>query len=93
MRAKDQPALRTIRAVKTAITLMKTDGSGNEINEASEIKLLQKLAKQRKESLEIYNEQGREDLAVKEKEEIAILENIYLLKWTLLTWKNSSQTS
>ncbi|MFT4666788.1 MAG: hypothetical protein ACI8YQ_002894 [Polaribacter sp.] len=74
MRAKDQPALRTIRAVKTAITLMKTDGSGNEINEESEIKLLQKLAKQRKESLDIYNKQNREDLAVKEREEIAILE-------------------
>jgi len=74
MRAKDQPALRTIRAVKTAITLMKTDGSGKDIDEASEIKLLQKLAKQRKESLEIYTKQGREDLAVKEKEEIAILE-------------------
>lgn len=74
MRAKDQAALRTIRAVKTAITLMKTDGSGNEVNEEGEIKLLQKLAKQRKESLDIYVKQGREDLAVKEREEIEILE-------------------
>lgn len=74
MRAKDQPALRTIRAVKTAITLMKTDGSGSDITEEKEIKLLQKLAKQRKESLDIYTKQGREDLAAKETEEIAILE-------------------
>jgi len=73
MRAKDQPALRTIRAVKTALTLMKTDGSGKEINEEVEIKLLQKLVKQRSESLDIYVKQEREDLASKEKEEIAIL--------------------
>jgi len=74
MRAKDQVSLRTIRAVKTALTLMKTDGSGSEINEESEIKLLQKLAKQRKESLDIFTKQGREDLAAKEKEEITVLE-------------------
>ncbi|MFK7806597.1 MAG: GatB/YqeY domain-containing protein [Saprospiraceae bacterium] len=74
MRAKDQASLRTIRAIKTALTLLKTDGSGSEINEEAEIKLLQKLAKQRKDSLDIYDKQGREDLAVKEREEIAVLE-------------------
>ena len=74
MKAKDQAALRTIRAIKTAITLLKTDGSGKEINEEAEIKLLQKLLKQRKDSLEIYTKQKRDDLAQKEKEEIAVIE-------------------
>jgi uncharacterized protein len=74
MKAKDQAALRTIRSIKSALTLLKTDGSGNAINEEAEIKLLQKLAKQRKESLDIYTKQGREDLATTESEEIAIIE-------------------
>ena len=75
MKEKNQVALRGIRAIKSAVLLLKTDGSGNEINEDAEIKLLQKLIKQRKDSLEIYEKQGREDLAVVEKEEIAIIEN------------------
>jgi len=79
MKAKDQAALRTIRAVKSAIMLQKTDGSGVEMDEAMGIKLIQKLIKQRRDSLEIYDKQGREDLAVTEKEEIAVLEK-YLPK-------------
>ena len=74
MKAKDQVRLRGIRAVKSAIMLLKTDGSGKEIDEATEIKLLQKLIKQRKDSLEIYEKQNREDLAVKEREEIEVIE-------------------
>lgn len=74
MKAKDQAKLRSIRAVKAAILLMKTDGTGDEITEEKEIKLIQKLVKQRKESLDIYEKQGREDLASVEKEEIAVLE-------------------
>jgi uncharacterized protein YqeY len=74
MKAKDQAALRTIRQIKSAIMLLKTDGSGNAINEEVEIKLLQKLAKQRKESLDIYTKEKREDLATKEADEIAIIE-------------------
>lgn len=74
MKAKDQVALRGIRAIKSAILLLKTDGSGAEMTEDKEIKLLQKLVKQRKDSLEIYEKQNREDLAVKEREEIAIIE-------------------
>ncbi len=73
MKAKDQVALRSIRALKAAITLTKTDGSGTVMDEAAEIKLVQKQVKQRQESLGIYEEQGREDLAVKEREEIAVL--------------------
>lgn len=73
MKAKDQAALRTIRAVKASIQLLKTDGSGSDLNEEAEIKLVQKLMKQRQDSLAIYEEQGREDLAVTEREEIAVL--------------------
>lgn len=74
MKAKDQAKLRSIRAAKAALLLMKTDGTGSEITEDREIKLIQKLVKQRKESLDIYIKQGREDLAVIEREEIAVLE-------------------
>ena len=74
MKQKDQAALRSIRAVKAAILLVKTDGSGKELDEAGEIKLIQKLVKQRQDSLDIYNKQGREDLAVVEKEEIEVLQ-------------------
>jgi hypothetical protein len=60
--------------VKAAILLAKTDGSGQEMNEDREIKILQKLVKQRKESLEIYEKQNRPDLAQKEREEIEVIE-------------------
>jgi uncharacterized protein len=73
MKNKDQAALRSVRAIKAAILLFKTDGSGNELDEANEIKIVQKLVKQRQDSLDIYNKQGREDLAVTEREEIAEL--------------------
>jgi len=74
MKAKDKAALRGIRAIKSALLLIKTDGSGDEVTEDREIKLLQKLIKQRKDSLEIYEKQNREDLAATEREEISIIE-------------------
>lgn len=74
MKAKDQAALRGIRAIKAALLLAKTDGSGKELDEAGEIKLLQKLVKQRQESMDIYVKQGREDLAAVEREEISVLQ-------------------
>ena len=74
MKEKNDAAKRGIRAIKQAILLAKTDGSGQEITEDMEIKMLTKLAKQRKESLEIYEEQGREDLAQTEREELEIIE-------------------
>lgn len=75
MLAKDEKALRALRAIKSAIILAKTaEGAGGEIKEEDEIKLLQKLVKQRKDSLEIYEKQNREDLASKEKEEIEVIE-------------------
>lgn len=73
MKAKDQAALRAIRAIKAQILLVKTDGTGTELDEASEIKMIQKMVKQRQESLDIFIKQGREDLAVTEREEIAVL--------------------
>ena len=73
MLAKDEAKLRGLRAIKSAILLAKTSG-GAEITEADEIKMLQKLVKQRKESLEIYEKQGREDLATAEKQEIEVIE-------------------
>jgi len=75
MLAKDEKALRSLRAVKAAILLAKTsEGAGGELKEDDEIKLLQKLVKQRKDSLEIYLQQKRADLAQKEQEEIEIIE-------------------
>lgn len=74
LKAKDQGRMRSIRAIKAAILLLKTDGSGNEVTEEMEIKLLQKLIKQRKESLDIYKQQNREDLAAVEQEEIKWIE-------------------
>jgi len=75
MLAKDEKTLRSLRAVKAAILLAKTsEGGGGELKEEDEIKLLQKLVKQRKDSLEIFTQQNRADLAQKEKEEIDVIE-------------------
>ena len=79
MRSKDQAALRSIRAIKSAILLFKTSGAATELDEENEIKLLQKLVKSRKDSLEIYRQQNRPELASVEEEEIAIIEK-YLPK-------------
>jgi uncharacterized protein YqeY len=75
MKAKDEAALRGLRAIKAAIILAKTEaGSGGEVKEEDEVKLLQKLVKQRRDSLEIFTQQNRADLAEKEQQEITIIE-------------------
>jgi uncharacterized protein YqeY len=75
MLAKDEKSVRSLRAIKAAIILAKTaDGAGGELKEEDENKLLQKLVKQRKDSLEIFEQQNRADLAQKEKEEIEVIE-------------------
>jgi len=75
MLAKDEKSLRGLRAIKAAILLAKTsEGAGGELKEDDETKLLQKLVKQRKDSLEIYQQQKRTDLAQKEQEEIEVIE-------------------
>lgn len=75
MVAKDEAALRSLRAIKAAILLAKTaEGASGELKEEDEVKLLQKLVKSRKDSLEIYQQQNRPELAKKEEEEIAVIE-------------------
>ncbi len=73
MKAKDKVSLRGIRAIKSAIMLQKTDGTGKELDAEGEIAMLQKLVKSRQDSLDIYTKQNREDLAVTEREEIDII--------------------
>lgn len=79
MKNKDQGGMRTLRAIKAAILLHKTSGANTDLTEQDEIKLIQKLIKQRQDSLEIYTKQNREDLAAGEREEIEILQK-YLPK-------------
>ena len=75
MLAKDANRLRGLRAIKAAIIIAKTaEGAGGQLVEADETKLLQKLVKQRKDSLEIYQQQNRTDLAQTEQEEIDVIE-------------------
>lgn len=78
MLAKEEATVRSLRAVKSAILLAKTSGSES-VSVDDEMKLLQKLVKQRKESVEIYQQQNRADLAKTELEEIAVIEK-YLPK-------------
>ena len=80
MIAKDTAKLRGLRAIKAAILLAKTEkGHTEELTEDTEIKVLQKLVKQRKESAEIYKSQNREDLYQIEIEEQEVIES-YLPK-------------
>ncbi len=75
MLAKDEKSLRAARAIKAAIIIAKTaEGAGGELKEADEVKLLQKLVKQRKDSLTIYQQQNRADLAKVEQDEIEVIE-------------------
>ncbi|MFT6722569.1 MAG: hypothetical protein ACJA1V_000629 [Flavobacteriaceae bacterium] len=73
MRAKDTVALTSLRAIKSAILLAQTSGLDSLMSEEEEIKLVQKLVKQRHDSAAIYREQGREDLAAPELEEAAVI--------------------
>lgn len=80
LKAKDTPRLRALRAIKAAILLAQTEKAGaRDLSEEQELKILQKLAKQRNESLELYEQQNREDLAVKEREELEVIQE-YLPK-------------
>ncbi len=73
MLAKDPAKLRGLRAIKAALLLARTEKGSEEINEEAELKILQRLIKQRKESADIYKQQGREDLSVIEEEEIEVI--------------------
>ena len=75
MKLKDQTSLRSLRAIKSAIIVHKTQkGSSDEITNEDELKILQKLVKQRKDSADIYQTQGRIDLAQPELDEIKVIE-------------------
>jgi hypothetical protein len=75
MMAKDQAAMRSLRGIKAAILNAKTEkGATGELTPEKEIQLLTKMVKQRKESIEIFDQQGRADLAITEKEEVAVIE-------------------
>ncbi|RPD46020.1 GatB/YqeY domain-containing protein [Paracnuella aquatica] len=75
MKAKNEAALRGLRAIKAEIIKAKTEpGANGAVSEEGETKLLQRMVKQRRDSLDIYQQQGRADLAQKEQEEIAVIE-------------------
>jgi uncharacterized protein len=75
MKSKNEASLRALRAIKAEIIKAKTDpGAGGNVDEATEQKFLQKMVKQRKDSIAIFEQQSRADLAEKEKEELAIIE-------------------
>jgi len=74
MKAKDTVALESLRAIKSAILLTQTQAGAKELTADDEIKLVQKLVKQRKDSAEIFRQQGREDLAEPEEAQIKIIE-------------------
>lgn len=73
MKSGDKAGLRTVRSIKSAILLANTDGSGESLNPETEITLLSKLLKQRQDSLKIYQDQNRADLAATEAEEIEVI--------------------
>lgn len=80
MKAKDQVTLRGVRAIKSALMMLLTEaGAAKELTEDQELQVLQKLVKTRRDSLDIYKQQNREDLAAKELEEIEVIER-YLPK-------------
>jgi len=74
MKSKDKVALEALRAIKSALLLAQTSGSDKRINEEEELKILQRLVKQRKDSAAIYVEQGRQDLADPEIAQVKIIE-------------------
>jgi uncharacterized protein YqeY len=75
MKAKNQERLKALRAVKSALLLAQSEkGAGGQVAEDVEVKILQKQVKQRKESAQVYKEQGRDDLAEPELKEAAIIE-------------------
>ncbi len=75
MKARNEAELRGLRAIKAALILAATsEGAGDTVSEEQAVKIIQKLAKQRKESLDIFTKQNRPDLAQKEQEELDIFE-------------------
>lgn len=74
MKAKDEVKLRAIRAIKSAFLLAGTESGSKDISDETAIKAMQKMAKQRKDSIEIFLKEYRTDLAQKEQEELSVIE-------------------
>jgi hypothetical protein len=74
MKEKDQVQLRALRAIKSALLLAQTEKAGAVVDAAREIQVLQKLAKQRRDSMAIFKEQNRNDLFEREQEELLVIE-------------------
>lgn len=79
MKAKDKTALEALRAVKTAITLLKTEKKGADVSEKDEISILQKQIKMRKDAAEQFAAQGRDEMAENEENQAEVISN-YLPK-------------
>lgn len=75
MRSKEKPLLEALRAIKAALLLEATKGGDGKVSEKAEMQILTKMHKQRKESAEIYRQQGREDLAKDEEFQAGVLED------------------
>lgn len=74
MKAKDQSTLRGLRAIKASLLLLQTQEGGGDVTEKDEMEALVKMAKQRKDSIKIFNNQGRTDLSKIEEEELSVIE-------------------
>lgn len=74
MKAKDQSTLRGLRAIKASLLLLQTQEGGGDVTEKDEMEALVKMAKQRKDSIKIFNDQGRTDLTKIEEEELSVIE-------------------
>ena len=85
---KDEARKRTLRAIKSQILLFKTDGKNNELTLDLEIKMVQKMVKERQDSYDIYMKQNREDLASVEKEEIDILKEYLPAQMDIIELRN-----
>ena len=92
MKARNEAALRSLRGIKAEIIKAKTEpGAGGEISADKEISLLQRMVKQRRDSLSIYKEQNREDLAQKEQEELDVIERFLPAQLSGAELKNELQ--
>ena len=93
MKAKDQARLRGLRAIKAALLNLESEaGKGAEITQEQELKTLEKLVKQRRDSVAQYKEAGREDLAEKEQEEIDVINEFLPAQLTEDELKQELQT-
>jgi uncharacterized protein YqeY len=75
MKSGDKVKLETLRSIRAAFIEFDKSGSGKELNEEEEIKIINSLVKKRKESIEIFEKANRKDLAEKEKQELEILQS------------------